>query len=71
MVKQRKIWETPQLVIIAKGTPEENVLIACKTQNPNTPVVSGPNDLTQQDRCAAGDDFTNCSNCQARAQTGS
>ncbi|MEA3326759.1 MAG: hypothetical protein U9R53_05550 [Chloroflexota bacterium] len=69
MEKLHKIWETPQLIIIAKGEPEESVLYHCKTKNPNQP-VEGPNDLILQSTCAAGDP-TNCSNCQARAVSGS
>ena len=37
MNKQSKVWETPQLIILARGTPEESVLEGCKTMNPNQP----------------------------------
>ena len=30
MPKQQKSWETPQLIILAKAQPEENVLAHCK-----------------------------------------
>lgn len=30
MSKQNKVWETPQLIILARGMPEENVLKGCK-----------------------------------------
>ena len=66
MNKKQKSWETPQLIVLAKAEPEENVLTGCKTQNPNIPNVAGPNDLVVQDRCAAGPEVQNCSNCQAR-----
>ena len=26
----KKQWETPQLIVLGKGTPEENVLSTCK-----------------------------------------
>ena len=28
-----KTWQTPQLVVLARGTPEEAVLVACKNNN--------------------------------------
>lgn len=62
-------WTTPQLIVLARGTPQESVLFACKTQNPGTPATTGPTDRVVQDRCAAGEDYANCSNCQARAQS--
>ena len=65
MEKQQKTWQTPQLIVLAKAEPEENVLTSCKTMNPNQP-QTGPADYVQQDTCAAGDTETNCSNCQAR-----
>lgn len=64
MEKQGKVWETPQLIILAKAEPEENVLASCKTMNPNQQ-VSGPNDMVQQATCAQGVEG-NCSNCQSR-----
>jgi hypothetical protein len=27
----RKQWTKPQLIVLSKGTPEENVLVACKS----------------------------------------
>lgn len=29
-MKQKKTWQTPQIVVIARCNPEENVLAACK-----------------------------------------
>ena len=63
-------WTKPQLVVLARGTPEESVLVNCKTMNPNQP-ATGPNDLVYQDTCAHGEDYLNCSNCQARGFGGS
>jgi hypothetical protein len=31
MEQNKKKWITPQLIILGRGTPEENVLIGCKT----------------------------------------
>jgi len=66
MENQKKTWEKPQLIVLARGTPEESVLLHCKTMNPNQP-ATGPADYVQQDMCAAGETKQNCSNCQARA----
>jgi hypothetical protein len=30
MVKMKKIWEKPKLIILARGRPEEFVLAGCK-----------------------------------------
>jgi hypothetical protein len=61
-------WTKPQLIVLTRGTPEENVLAHCKTMNPNQ-AVQGSRDLIQQDTCASGVEG-NCRNCQARAVTG-
>ena len=29
-MESKKQWETPQLIVLGKGTPEENVLKHCK-----------------------------------------
>ena len=65
METQKKTWEKPQLIVLARGTPEESVLTHCKTMNPNQ-AMTGP-DQTQQDTCAAGLADQNCSNCKSRA----
>ena len=31
MEDKRKKWTTPQLIVLGRGTPEENVLAGCKT----------------------------------------
>jgi len=33
MEDNRKPWITPQLIVLGRGTPEENVLRGCKTSN--------------------------------------
>lgn len=63
-------WLKPQLVVLARGTPEESVLLNCKTMNPNQP-VNGPSDIVYQDVCAHGASYNNCSNCHSRGQSGS
>ena len=35
----RKEWEKPQLVVLARGEPEERVLLTCKT--PSEPIGPG------------------------------
>jgi len=30
MRKERKKWIPPQLIVLGRGTPEENVLVGCK-----------------------------------------
>ena len=66
MEEKNQPWEKPQLIIMAKGMPEESVLTHCKTMNPNQP-QTGSADLVYQDTCAGGDDYDNCRNCQSRA----
>lgn len=59
-------WTRPQLIVLTRGTPEESVLLHCKTMNPNLP-ATGRDDLLYQDTCAYGELKANCRNCQARA----
>ncbi|MBW6465120.1 MAG: hypothetical protein K0B06_01290 [Brevefilum sp.] len=66
MDEKTQPWEKPQLIIMAKGEPEESVLTHCKTMNPNRP-QTGPTDLVYQDTCAGGPDYDSCTNCQSRA----
>jgi hypothetical protein len=65
MDKLLRAWERPQLIVLAKSTPEESVLTHCKTMNPNQAVI-GPNIETYQLTCAAGT-VNKCDNCQSRA----
>lgn len=30
-MEEKKQWVTPQLIILGRGTPDENVLTGCKT----------------------------------------
>jgi hypothetical protein len=69
MGKLKLEWERPQLIVLAKSTPEESVLASCKTMNPNQP-VTGPDIQTNQLTCAAGTP-DKCDNCQARGIAGS
>jgi hypothetical protein len=63
--KISKTWERPQLIFLARGLPEENVLTGCKTQNPAINVV-GPSGPDAKDKCAKGS-VESCSNCAPRA----
>jgi hypothetical protein len=44
----KKSWTTPELIVVVRSTPEENVLAGCKHPNihsgPNTPncKIQGP-----------------------------
>ena len=58
-------WTKPQLIVLARGMPEESVLVNCKTMNPNQ-AVQGRSDLLFQDTCAYGNSKDNCQNCQSR-----
>lgn len=66
MNTQKKTWEKPQLIILARGTPEESVLAHCKTMNPNDPYI-GPTTEAQQNTCGSGT-VQKCDVCQSRAQ---
>ena len=69
MEKTRLAWERPQLIVLAKSTPEESVLTSCKTMNPNQQLV-GPDVATYQLTCAAGTE-NKCDNCLSRGVGGS
>lgn len=60
----KKAWEKPQLIILARGTPQESVLEHCKYIGGGG--GNGRPDTYNQDGC---NDFaiTNCGTCQARA----
>lgn len=64
MDKETNAWEKPQLIILARGNPEESVLTNCKTNNPNK-ALDGPmrQDIQQ---CSFRDAEGNCQNCQDR-----
>ena len=63
MENNKKTWERPQLIILARGTPEENVLAVCKTEHG---LIPGPAAVFQQSSCGTGTDSTNCGACQSR-----
>ena len=62
MNKQTKAWETPQLIILARGMPEENVLKGCKAIGAT--VAYEPEAVGQMgcDRAQEG----NCATCPNR-----
>jgi hypothetical protein len=35
MTDNRKKWDPPRLIVLGRGTPEENVLIGCKMEGMN------------------------------------
>ena len=64
MEKPEKNWETPYLVVLSRGTPDENVLLHCKRIG-NTGDL-GTSTSTGQIGCDAGSG-KNCGNCQSRS----
>jgi hypothetical protein len=62
MEMKKKAWETPQLIILARGTPEESVLTQCKRIG--SIGATSAQSIGQQgcDEPALG----NCGACQAR-----
>jgi hypothetical protein len=63
MKKEMKIWEKPQLIIIGRANPEENVLEGCKAIGAFSaikPQSSG------QTGCDAKDNDGNCGACRGR-----
>jgi hypothetical protein len=62
MSKQNKAWETPQLIILARGTPEENILLVCKAIDAPFSIVA---ENYQQSNCA-DTPVGNCGTCQSR-----
>lgn len=63
MANEKRLWTKPQLIVLTRGTPEENVLTHCKRignigiDNPTS---------TAQLGCDMGD-INNCGNCQSRS----
>lgn len=67
MSNAKRQWSTPQLIVLARGTPEESVLTNCKfIDQGNPPVGPGGN---QQEGCAIIT-TSNCAACQARPPRG-
>jgi hypothetical protein len=60
-MSQKMQWTQPQLIVLAKGMPEESVLDACKYIG--APLGIGPEAIAQQG-CAT--DTENCAACQNR-----
>jgi hypothetical protein len=61
--KQQKSWETPQLIILAKAHPEENVLLQCKAIGALIAIV--PYAVGQQG-CDKAEGDGNCGACIGR-----
>lgn len=56
----KREWIQPQLIVLARGTPEESVLQACK-------IIDGPNGsdlITDQNNCTLAGKV--CGTCQPR-----
>ena len=63
MQKQRKSWETPQLIILAKAHPEENVLLQCKAIGALAAIEP---DAVGQQGCDKAEYDGNCGACIGR-----
>ena len=59
-------WTKPQLIILARGTPEEAVLTHCKQIGMSSSPYTGGPESTEQDACSRGA-VGNCGACQARS----
>jgi len=44
-------WKTPNLTVVARGKPEEKVLLGCKYGNGKGPGATGPNDHCRTNTC--------------------
>jgi hypothetical protein len=62
MLQRKSQWSTPQLIVLARGMPEERVLEHCKFIGAG---IGGGKDTTNQDGCN-DTATTNCGTCQAR-----
>ena len=67
MKTQKKSWEKPQLIILARGTPAEILTTGCKVIG--VTLINGADNVIQ-DGCARletnDQGQTNCGACQAR-----
>jgi hypothetical protein len=70
MKVKKKVWERPQLVILAKGNPEENVLTHCK-EKAYTGVSVLPQAVGQQGCDEPIGIKGECGACQSRGGSGS
>ena len=62
MSQAKMQWTTPQLIVLARGTPEETLTLNCKIIEPG---VVGATDNTQAG-CQEIDSPSQCGACQAR-----
>lgn len=67
----KKQWTKPQLIVLARGTPEEAVLTHCKTIDQTGTGASGDPYSAAQVACnrqhGGQDNFSNCGACQSRS----
>lgn len=62
MGNKDKVWETPQLIILARGMPEENVLLGCKAIGATRAIEPNPSGQLGCDKGVS----TNCATCPNR-----
>lgn len=65
MKKQQKSWETPQLIILARGTPAETLTTGCKVIEVGVLGAGGANQAGCADQPTQ--EGGNCGSCQARS----
>jgi hypothetical protein len=64
MEKKQETWIQPRLIVLGRGTPEENVLAGCKTNK----TISGPSN--KKSRCYTQKSGTTCkTNCNTISAT--
>ena len=63
MMTTKKLWTRPQLIVLARGTPEEAVLTHCKRIGDMSTTVPQTH---AQEGCDRGAD-NNCGNCKSRS----
>jgi hypothetical protein len=64
MEANKKNWEKPQLIVLARGTPEENVLTHCKYIGYS---ATGVPQSVGQTGCDKSETDKNCGACQSRS----
>ena len=47
----KRAWDTPEMIVLARGKPEEAVLYTCKKYGGGGPVVNNTSCLTQTVFC--------------------
>ena len=65
MKNNRKKWTRPQLIVLGRGTPEENVLAGCKTSK----LAGSAATITSCKKFNAAKTKCNSTNCKVISKT--